>query len=283
MRSRLVFCGHFELGEIASRAHVESVIAAKRQQEQHGGDLGLFVSDIGFANKALAYLNRGAPGVAELYERRRSCAPTGCILAQLPPPEAVLGVVDEGALSLAIRELQQSDADLDSIDPFTPAFQVPPNIGKVIRKRIVPKLVAARVIEYGLDPTEAEIFLETTFRNVSHKRMKRTHTSHHQTSAGRECLAPWTQLFEGADAVLRSIYETEFRSPGGSPTCRAIMLALHERVSLSGYAIVDQYCPAKYLQAVQMATSIYSALGRRYPDDPRWSAKLSGKFLSSPM
>ena len=198
----IIFAGHFTVGEKINESQIKSIEAAKKIN----GDLAVLVNDIDFKRKLQFFEIGGKDMVIKHYGSRKKCGTTAP-LCELPEYNELPNLIDWDFYEMALAKIKKVKLKID----------------EVLRKEIIPQAIQQRLTEYKID---AKIFTERELRNVASIRL---------SNSRRNGTKSWIPLLEKAN-LLKDVKA----SVSEIPVCRAIMLALYEKLSEAGYISLVQ-------------------------------------------
>jgi hypothetical protein len=241
---KIIFAGHFTVGEKINKAQLKSIEAAKKIS----GDFAILVNDIDFKRKLQFFEIGGKEMVIRHYGSRKKCGTTAP-MCELPEYKELPELIDWAFYKTALAKIKNSKPGLD----------------EVLRKEIIPLAIEQRLKAYKINSKSVKIFTERELRNKAGIRM---------ISSRRNGGKSWITLLEKAK-ILKDVKACVSKIP----VCGAIMLGLYEKLSDAGYTSLIQLYAKEDKPAIENGTKLCAILHKNFPKDPRWSIKIENKYF----
>lgn len=238
---KIIFAGHFTVGEKINESQIKSIAAAKKLN----GDLAVLVNDIDFKRKLQFFEIGGKDMVMRHYGSRKKCGTTAP-LCDLPEYNELPNLIDWDFYEMALAKIKKSKL----------------KISEVVREEIIPQAIKQRLAEYKID---AKIFTERELRNVASTRV---------ANARRNGPKSWIPLLKKTD-TLKDVTATVSKIP----VCGAIMLALYEKLSEAGYVSLVQLYAEEDKKAIENGARLCAILHQYFPEDKRWAIEIKNKYF----
>lgn len=235
---KIIFAGHFTIGEKISPTHLKTILEAKKLN----GDLAILLNDIDFKRKLQFFDIGGEEMVLKHYGSRKKCGTTKP-LCQLPEYHELPDLIDWNFYKIALKKIKKSSSKIE----------------EVLRTEIVPMAINSALKLYGLNKNSVKIFSEHQLRNRASLRL---------ANRKKNSKNSWLPILKKT-----KILEEVRASISKIPVCSGIQLALFEKISEKGYSSLTELCAKADQKAIEKGLKLCRILNRNYPRDPRWSIK----------
>lgn len=239
---KIIFAGHFAIGEKINEDQLKSIDAAKNIN----GDLAILVNDIDFKRKLQFFDIGGKEMVIKHYGSRKKCGATAP-LCELPEYNKLPNMIDWDFYKMALTKIKKSKLTID----------------EVLRKEIIPIAIEQRLKEYKIEKATTKIFTERELRNIASSRLDSSRKTGEKS---------WIPLLEKVNII-----EDITANISKIPVCGSIMLALYEKLSESGYVSLIHIEPEENKKAIENGIKLCAILHSHFPKDKRWNIKIENK------
>lgn len=243
-QNKLIFTGHFDIGEKltdSSRGLVQ--IASKFQEKKI-----VLIGDIGVEDKLYAFIRKGLEGIILTYHLRHHCAETACVLAQLPKTEKeIIETIDLNQYEEMVQNLRTKFPEiLDGIKRNDEQSLI--QLKQIGNDFLINGLIKDRLKLYGLKEDETILVKEKTLRNRVGRRVKQ--------NDGKS----WTSLpaFVHDERGIK-IHEEIILNSNQKPVCRGIMFAFNELVSERGFTEIDYFIEERHRSLITKGWELFDA------------------------
>ena len=239
---------------------------------------GVFINDIGFADRLKIYLRHGIDAIVGDYIYRKKCAEKEfrfCQIGQIPSAENIPRILDSLAYERAAQLLYQANPSLraeliqDNVEPALRGEYM-----RLVREVIIPQLVEEYLEEYWSD--RPSIYSERKQRNRSMSRLRCREGSYNWCEVRKALRMDPRNVLVLEDMEVRLL-----RGRTGAPRCRAILLSLFEDIALTHEELLV-LADSGMRNALEEAQNVYLNIARSLPADApfrlRWSLSFKNEF-----
>ncbi len=241
--NRLIFTGHFDIGEKCT----DKVLSIVNEAKSLDGKMVVLVGDIAITQKVITYIQRGLDGLIMLYHIREFMCESACILEQLPENESeILSRIDLSTYEYISKYLQNNHKDL--YNHIVRKNYCKKTLDNILNKEVVPELIKARILQYGLESENTLIFTEKNLRNIVMRRV----------NFKRKGKINWAEIKSLFKDVYGYYIDNDLIVNGnGNPLCRGIVFALYESVWNLEFQIIDHYIEKRHERSISKGLNLF--------------------------